>query len=493
MNEKNSIGLGYYLFVLRRQWMTILGMAVIGLVAMGGYVALVPGKILASTVVNVNVIVADPFNPSRPASGLLDAATESKLASSYVGAANAARALDNTETAVQLRDGVSVTTGLNATIVTISYASTTADRARSGADALAKSYIDYRQSQAEATKKKMIGNLEDQLGTLNKSLATTQAADKSALNTRISNVEFQINQLTAIDTTGGSVISPAAQNPVTTQPQPSLLLVSGLLVGMVLGIILAFILNSLARRVRDGHDVDIAGAGPVVMALDSPNGSLPPQGKELAAYRSLRERLLAATGNDIGVLTVIDETIAWAASDVGQGLAVVLAQSGHDVDLVLMGTSASKQMQLRGQLKLAPSVVDAEEDSAVMVSALIPRLRVIYPLGTDGAADTDDFVTDDVRRRVDERLPGVTTILVLPPKAAASSRLAAARLAQSALLVAQHRRTRIAVLSERAQELADVDTPLHGVVLVRATRESGAGARATSAAHSKADPQPVSR
>ncbi len=471
MNEQASVGLGYYLFVLKRQWVTILAMTVIGVVAMAAYLALVPGKVVASTAVNVNVIVSDPFNPSRPASGLLDTATEAKLATSYVVAAAAAKSLDSTESADELRSGVSVTTGINATIVTISYAAPTEQRARAGADAVATAYLGYRQSKADATKKKMIGNLEEQLGALNKTAAALGNVDKAAINGRISNVEYQINQLTTIDTNGGTVITPATQNPVVTTPQPSLLLVSGLLIGCVLGIVLAFVINALARRVRDPHDVEKAEAGPVILALDSPTGIIPPKGAELVAFRSLRERLLAATDSDIGVLAVIDETVAWAASDVGQGLAVVLAQAGHNVELVLMGSTSTQKERLKDELALAPATTGTHADSSVLASTLIPKLSIVYPLGNDADSDTDNHVTDAVRRRVERRLPGVTVVLVLPPKAAASSRLAVARLARSTLIVAERRRTAMATLATRVHELADLDARYHGVVLVRVSRK----------------------
>lgn len=472
--------------------MTILAMALIGVVAMAAYAALVPGKIVASTVVNVNVIVADPFNPSRPASGLLDSATEAKLATSYVVAAAAAKSLNGSETPTELRDGVSVTTGLNATIMTISYASTTEERARAGADAVANSYLDYRASTANGTKTTMIGNLEKQLAVLNETAKSIGAGDKSAINARISNVEFQINQLTTIDTAGGSVITPATENPVVTKPQPSLLLISGLLVGLVLGIILAFVFNALSRRVRDAHDVNAAGAGPVIIELASPKPDMPPQGAELNAYRSLRERLLATTGSNIGVLAVIDETVSWAGSGVGQGLAVVLGQAGHEVELVLMGTADDDQERLSQDLQLTPATSDIHADSSVLASTLIPGLSVIFPVGNDAGSDTDDYVTVTVRRRVEERLPGVTVVLVLPPHAVASSRLAVARMSQSAFMVVEQRRTHTKTLSERALELADVDTHCHGVVMVHKVHRTFEAVR-VNASHRAGEKQTVSQ
>lgn len=480
MKDSASVGLGYYLFVLRRQWVTILATTLICVVAVAAYVAVVPGNVVATTAVNVNVIVSDPFNPSRPASGLLDTATEAKLATSYVVAAAAAKTLNSTETPNELREGVSVATVLNGTIVIISYAAPTEQRARAGADAVADAYLAYRQSNAENTKKKMIGNLEEQLNALNKTLAGMGLADKSALNIRISNVEYQINQLTTIDTNGGSVISPATENTVVTKPQPSLLIASGLLVGLVLGIILAFAFNAAAKRVRDANDVASAGAGPVLMSLDYPKGDIPPRGDELVSYRSLRERLLASTESDFGVLAVIDESVTWADSDVGPALAVVLAQAGHDVELVLMGATPEQQERMKAELQLTPAASDPQDDPDALVSTLIPALSVVYPASNTDETNTDEYVTDAVRQRVQDRLPGVIVVLGLPRHAAASSRLAVARLSHSALVVAQLRRTANSTLAVRAQEFADVNTEYHGVVLVRVSRKTTTPPHGTS-------------
>ncbi|WP_434618244.1 hypothetical protein [Arthrobacter sp. A5] len=469
MNEKPSVGIGHYVVVLKRQWKIIVAMALLGVLAVVAFLYLVPSRVMASTLVNVNVIVSDPFNPSRPASGLLDAATEDQLASSYVVAHNAAQTLQGGDDAAALRDGVSVTAGLNATTVRISYTSSSAERARAGADALANSYLLYRQSEADARKTKMINQLQQQLTSLNAVMGATALADRSALSGRISSVEYQINQLTAIDTTGGSVLTPAAENPVSVQPQTSTFLASGLLVGLVLGVILAFIRNAFNRRILDGYDVGLVGAGPVLAELDGSRGTIPARGDDVNEFRMIRERMLASAGTSLEALTVIDTTQG-GLSDVAPNLAVVMAQTGADVELVVMGTSEMYMTLLRDGLQLVPDTTDSDEEAEILGSLRIPHLKVTRPDRTGTHDGADDLVTGVVRRRTAGRKPGTVIILALPADAPYASRLAAGRLAGAGVMVAERLRSRADDLAAGAAQLDEVGAVLLGVVLLQRGR-----------------------
>lgn len=469
MYDKSSVSTGHYLTVIRRRWKIVTALGLAGLLAVIAYMAVVPGKVMASTLVNVNVIVSDPFTPSRPASGLLDAATENELASSYVVAKEAAQAVPGGDTAEQLRDGISVSTGTNATTVRISYTSGSAERARSGADAMANSYLAYRQSQADARKTKMVNQLQDELLSLGTDLKKSAATDRSAISTRMSNVEFQINQLTAIDTTGGAVITPAAANPVTSQPQVLNLLAAGLLIGLVLGVIAAFVVNALDGRVRDAYDVDHSGAGPLLADLDDPEGGFPPHGSDLDALRAVREQLLAAADPRIEVVTVVDATQG-AATDVGPNLAVVLAQGGNDVELVIMGRAENVMDLLIPSLSLVPMTAGAEGDAQIFASGLVPGLTVTHCDRSGSENDNDAFVTDAVLNRTTGRAPGSIVVLSLPAEATAASRLAAGRLSDCALLVGEKLRTRSADLKAMGEQMRDAGVALVGVALVRRGR-----------------------
>ncbi|WP_445154376.1 hypothetical protein ACTWLI_13940 [Arthrobacter sp. Hor0625] len=467
MDENSSVGLGHYAVVLRRQWKTIALVTVLGVGAAAAYLGLVPGSVTASTVVNLNVITTDPFNPAKASSALLDASTEQQLASSYVVAQSAASSLANGDSVAALRAGVNVTTLANGTTMAISYTSSNAQNARAGADALANSYLAYRQGQAEERKSKLRGQLEQQLTGLQKALPRAGSSASSIL-AQIGSVQSQLNQLSLIDTSGGTVLNPAAQNEVSVQPQPTTVMLTGTLAAFVVGLVLAFAVNMLDRRVRDWFDVRGAGAGPLLVRFTASRASMPAAGTDLDQFRVVRERLLASSNNRLRTLTVIDETRNSRPSDVAANLAVVLAEAGTRVELVLMGASDAQMTVLKTGLQLNSHA--AGTDGRILRSGLVQSLTVFQPQRGRTILDADEFVTEAVRRELIGRESGQVIILALPPSAPHASRLAAGRLSDLVLLVGECQRTRIDALALNAAEMNDVEAQLAGTVLVPSGR-----------------------
>lgn len=467
MDENSSVGLGHYAVVLRRQWKTIALVTLLGISASAVYLGLTPTSVTASTVVNLNVITTDPFNPAKASSALLDASTEQQLASSFVVAQSAAANLAHGDSVAALRAGVNVTTLANGTTMAISYTSSSAQNARAGADALANSYLSYRQGQAEERKSKLQGQLQQQLSGLQKALPRAGGSAPSIL-AQIGSVQSQLNQLSLIDTSGGTVLNPAAQNEVSYHPQPVTVMLTGSLAAFVLGLVLAFAVNMLDRRVRDWYDVRGAGAGPLLVRLSASRATMPAAGTDLDQFRVVRERLLASSNNRLRTLTVIDETQHSWPSDVAANLAVVLAEAGTRVELIMMGASDDQMRVLAAGLQLDSHAAGA--DGRLFRSGLVQSLSVFQPQRGRTIFDADDFVTEAVRRELIGRESGQVIILALPPAAPHSSRLAAGRLSDFVLLVGECLRTRIDALALNAAEMSDIEAQLAGTVLVPSGR-----------------------
>ncbi len=467
MDENSSVGLGHYAVVLRRQWKTIALVTVLGISGAALYLGMAPTSVTASTVVNLNVITTDPFNPAKASSALLDASTEQQLASSYVVAQSAAASLAHGDSVAALRAGVNVTTLANGTTMAISYTSMTAPSARAGADALANSYLAYRQGQAEERKSKLQGQLQQQLTGLQKALPGAGGSAPSIL-TQIGSVQSQLNQLSLIDTSGGSVLNPAAQNEVIYHPQPLTVMLTGSLAAFVLGLVLAFAVNILDRRVRDWYDVRGAGAGPLLARFSASRTTMPAAGADLDQFRVVRERLLASSNDGLRTLTVIDETHYAQPSDVAANLAVVLAEAGTRVELIMMGASDEQMRVLTAGLQLDGRAAGAE--GRMFRSALVQSLSVFQPQGGRTIFDADHFLTEAVRRELMARESGQIVVLALPPAAPHASRLAAGRLSDSVLLVGECLRTRIDALALNAAEMSDIEAQLAGTVLVPSGR-----------------------
>ena len=468
MENKSSVGFGHYFVVMRRQWLPIVAMTLLGALLAVGYLLTTPVRATVSTLVNVNLIVSDPFSPSKASSALMDSATETQLASSYEVAKAAAAALPAGSDSLQaLRDGAVISTDPNATILRVTYTAASPALARSGADAIAHAYLDYRQNQADAKKLKLQKQLDGQLGALNTQLAAATGPQASALLTQIGSVQSHMNALSLIDTTGGTVLNPAAQNPVDFKPGVPLVVATGLLAGLALGLVLAFVINRLDRRVRDSYDVHVAGAGPVLAKLHGTVAHVPATGADQDSFRVVRERLLADVERPTRVLAVVDNTVG-PPSDVAVNLAVAFAQSGTDVSLILMGASGDHLALLTDGLELAP--VDLDPSTVISLSASIPNLTVLQPVPTAEGAGADDLVTELVHSAVREPRSGELVILALPPNAPHASRLAVGRLSDTVLLVSESQRTRIDGLAAGASEAAVVHATLAGTVLVPAGR-----------------------
>lgn len=463
MDDKSSVGLGHYAVVMRRQWKIITMLTILGVIVAVGYISLTPVNVTASTLVNLNVIVSDPFSPAKAGSALLDATTETQLATSYEVAKAAAETMHNGNSVEALRAGVAVATAANATTMKISFTSTSDVLAQSGADAIANAYIAYRQAQATAKKEKLQSQLSDQLTALDTRLASANLTNAPSIQAQIGSVQSQLNLLSLIDTSGGSVLNPATQNAVTYTPQKSTVLATGLFGGLVLGLIAAFAVNILDRRVRDWYDVRGAGAGPVLAKLSLAKAAVPAVGKDLDSFRVIRERLLADVGKHLRVLTVIDETLG-SPSDVATNLSIVLAQSGTKVRLVLMGVSDSEMRADSNGLQLVTD--DPQKGGVVFRSEVISSWSVLRTAPTIADSGADDFVTEVVRREIVSQETGTLIVLALPPDAPHASRLAAGRLSDSVLIVGECLRTRIDALAENAAEMKDIQASLVGTVLV---------------------------
>lgn len=480
MIEKSSVGFGHYLVVIRRHWKVIVSCAVVGCLGALAYLALAPAKLTASALVNVNAIVSDPFSSSRSASGLLDPATEDQIVSSYVVARAAEASIPGGDDATALRDGVTVTSGTNATTLRISYTSTTADRARAGADAIAKAYLSYRQSEADARKVTMVKQLQDQAAQMTASLAKAALADRSAISARIANVQYQINQYAAVDTTGGALITPAAQSPVSSAAPWAVVAAAGVLGGLVLGLALAFLSNAAGRRVRDAYDIEQSAGVPVLAEPGSAEATIPARAEDLNDFRAVREQLLSAAKLPLEVVTVLDATSSETPSDVAANLGVVFAQTGTAVELIVMGAPEDHVAALRDGLSLRQAGPDATGTAEVFRSARIPGMSVLLCPRSDPDLGDDQYVSSAVKRRVAERSDRTLVVLALPPDAPRASYLAAGRLSDASLIVAERFRTRSTELTRSCSELQGIGVRIMGVVLVRKGRHLARTMRSNS-------------
>lgn len=479
--ESQSLGLARYGTVLRRRRFIVLLGVVLGLGAAAGYLYAVTPHSAASTLVTITVISDDPFNPQRSQSDLIDAQTELQTVRSSAVLTTAAADLPGNQEIIDMRAQVKAVLLENGTVIRITYTAATPEQARGGADAIADAYLDYRSQQADVRRDTIAAQLEDRRAELTGDLRRANArvatsppnsperaraeAEVQVLLAQANELASQVNSLSGLDTNGGSILSSAAENPVSTGPRKTLTVATGFGAGLLLGLAGAFLVNVLDRRVRDDYDVAGAHAGRVIGTLGGGHGLVPAMGDDRDIMAASRERLLAEFDPHGGALAIIDLTRGHGPSDVPLNLAILLAESHNGLDLMLPEWPEDDVTLLLDALEAERS----RSDSYAEVTDL--QLRIITQPDWHGQSRGGwmNLLRDTISRNEPQRC----LVIAVPPHSSRAVRLAAARLADATLLVAELSATRIGDLARQATDMQAVRTAISGTLLVghrRSTR-----------------------
>ncbi len=487
-NESPSLELGRFVTVLKRRWLAVAAGLVIGCVLAAAFLALTTRTATATTLVNVNVISTQPFSQQRPDSDLIDAQTETQLARSSEVVTAVGRTLGGDATPHQVRTSSTAELLAPGTVMRIQYSAPTRAQAEAGADAVAEEYIAYRSQLAQdkvdtVTEQlnKRRTDLSDELGKIQERLSTTSATTLRArlqtqynvANQSLSALTQELTSFESLDTSGGTVLTSADAGTTVVSPRTWVVVASGVLGGLLLGLMLAFLVNVADRRVRDPHDVEAAGGGAILARLRR-GDPVHPTDQEADAVRSLRERLLATLPGPGPVVAVADVSGQGAPTNIAVNLALASAHIGMKVHLVLPEYSVRYVSNLSDVLHLAP--VDSAQRLPLTVSRLYPNVHVTLPppqmQGDDNAADQ---VIELLRDNADQSFD--LTLIALPKHSSRSLRLAVGRTGHAFVLVVAERYTRIDAVAGIASELRAVNAVIHGSVLVGRGRRFGGRSR----------------
>jgi non-specific protein-tyrosine kinase len=283
----------------------------------------------------------------------------------------------------------------------------------------------------------------------------------------LDSLSTQINAFLGLDTTGGVVLTPAAENPTIVSPSKALVIGTGLALGLLAGVLGAFLVNALRRRVRDDYDVRRAGGGEVLGEITSRRSSVPAGGADLDTIRTVRELLFATMPADSPVVAVADISKGQTLPDVAVNLAHSVAETGRSVDLVVADASQDTLDTIIGALELAPEQGSAGarrfcgEVAGGRLSLIAPSAGTVGLNGASAGSHT----------------PGSSmTVIAVPQNAAHSSLLAAGRLGHTVVLVASKGTSQDKV-KETTHDLAVVGATVSGTVLVSRRRRSSRTSR----------------
>ncbi|MFI7411086.1 hypothetical protein ACIBU0_20735 [Streptomyces sp. NPDC049627] len=348
----------------------------------------------------------DPFNTMGVSvDNQVSMGTEQQIALSATVAARAAKALRQPSRADALPADLRVTNPRDTQVLRFEYTAGTAQRAARVTNAFAQAYLADRQDRSRAMVTRMTGALEQQITVLTKRIDDKKADGSgtatAGLREQIAVLHKRVSDIRAYDTTGGEVVRRAEPAARPAGPGPAWLVAFGLIAGLVLGVVLAWLRSALEPRARSVGEVQAALGAPVLGILPEPDadGALLDMGRagsRAEAYRTLAFRLRGGDGRTAaGTLMIVAPTASRRASGttergvetVAVNLAAALAESGDDVVLV---DAAAHTHGLSARLPLSAG------DTA---PADLPEGTVVVDAGTAGrftlCPDSRDIAGDD--------------------------------------------------------------------------------------------------
>jgi tyrosine-protein kinase len=513
-----------YLAVFKRQFSLIIAVALLGAAAAAAYSFRRTPVYESTTAVLVKAITSNAFDPGQRVDQQLNMFNQRQLAQSEPVATLAAKSLGAAATPAQLLKHVTVDVPANSQIIRIHYRDTVPLTAQRGADAFAKAYLDFRKSDAKNQADASRADIESDIASLRKELnqATGTAANPNAsegvkraasnkagqLERRIEKLDEQVNAFRGLDFTPGTLISPAGLPRRPASPKHNLDVGIGLMVGLFLGVVLAFVRDRTDDRLRGREDLAERLERPVLATIPPLSKRVREEGRlswkkrhknslvtleqtnspAAESYRTLRTRMARlASQLDINSVMVVSSGVGEGKSTTAANLAVVLAETGKDVLLVSADLRRPRVHQFFGlpnKSGLANLLADGSapnkrpggaangKQMASELWSVAPNLWVILsgPLPPHPSALMD---SDAMRQFLKEQRDLFDFIILdCPPAMVVADSLALAPLADAVLVVADAKESDRDTVSRLKEELEQVGGRIIGSVLNRSKQAS---------------------
>lgn len=438
-----DLNLRDYLSVLRRRWLLVLVGILLGI---GGGVAVIkmsPVSWSATTSVLVQPTELDTNNANGRTNEAINLDTEAQLVRSMVVARLVDEELDSSLTPRELAKKVSVGVPANTSVLTITYTDSSREGAVKGSQAFADAYLANRTEAAEQRLEERIeklrtriSDLSDELKEVTAQLAEQPEGEKDSLLTtqrqllvdQIQTSTSQLNPLITQEVVPGHVITAAQQPSRPDGLSKPIVLTSGLFLGLLIGICLAFARDRQDHHIRERRDLEQLGLDVLVnrFTLSDPTEMLCFQRASTESLRRLRNALLAVMPRHRGTLTVASASADVSGSATAACLATTLARSGIETVLVSANTHKDTLTGLHG-LNDGPGLADVLRSGRPVVDCLhhvpgLPRLSVV-PSGADGGLFSELLEAATLRPVIDElqQLADVVVLDVAPTSVNADS------------------------------------------------------------------------
>ena len=490
--EADSFEFAGYLGVLRRRWWVVLVLACVGILAAGAYIAKAPKAYTATATVNVTPTGVSQTQGGAVAGGRTNSAvnldTEAQIVKSSSVAAIAARALHTPLTPTALLQNVSVAVPANSSVLQISCQAKSAAQASVCANAFAAAYIQNRNASAAATIDSELKTVRGELTSLEKSTtrlnlqitsfpvnSPQRASAESQLQSDTGQLKSLANQAASLSAqaaanSGGSIITKATPPATASSPKKKIILPSGLLAGLLIGLIIAFVWDKQDTRVKGARSLGNAGA-PVLLSISAKELGAellaPPRSPAGLDFSELARSATRALDQDHHLLLMVGASPGLGTSVAAANLAVALARIHSAVILVcpsgqrtarLLGLPESRALDRRAAAELAAGQLSVEE--IALQPAGFPGLRVVVL-----AEELYDLQHAQARVLAEQlRISADYTVVEAPAGSAGPDTLALAEYCGAALLTVEISVTRRPDIEEAVNRITRLGTPVLGLV-----------------------------
>ena len=516
----DSFEIGDYIGVFRRRVWIVVAFTCAGLLLSTAY-TLVHHKsytATASVFVSANAANASQLADSRTG-GSINMDNEAQIVQSDAVASLVAKDLGKVTSLSALIKQVTVTVPANTTVLQISCSQGSAARAAKCAQDFANSYLVSRQATARAKinadmkqEEARTAPLEAQLVTLqNKINALPSSSPKlTAYRTQLEDIASQLGPLrSAIASFGastnynaGNIITNAVPPTSPSSPRKLLYLPAGLMLGLLIGLIAAFVIERRDDRIHTARDLPRFLDVPVLFSTSDSSrlraSVVSGRSRAGQAFTELAQTLATSLGEGNHVLVVAGASAGPDVSIVSANLAATLARIRGDVILVCADLDSSLSPQLLGMAS-ERGLAEVITGSATMDEVATPwpeisRLRVITP-GLDKTAALQEVQYDSCRRLVAAMRSEARYVVVeVAGTADGADTLGLAEFADAALIVAEVGKTERGEVVSCIRRLDHLRTEVLGAAVLphlgRAARTPARPAPARSARIPQRGPSP---
>ncbi|MDI5969063.1 lipopolysaccharide biosynthesis protein [Streptomyces sp. SL13] len=323
----------------------------------------------------VRDVTSSAFDSQVGVDNQINMQTEIQVASSPLVTDRAATALGEAGlTGADLKHGLLVSVSPDSQVLDFAYTGAGAAETARRTNALMTAYLAQRHATATTSLARTTGTLQAQLKSLNSRYDSAGPTVREAIAGQISAVQSKLTDYETVDTTPGTVLSKAVTPASPAGAGAGLTLAVGGVVGLALGLLLAWLTSVLESGVRDEADVRRHLDAPVLATLPRRRRARRGQGPVLAVgsrssrtgevYRALALRVALTVDPDAGdggrrVLLVVEPRSAGHAAEVAANLASAFAESGEDV-LLIEADLREPQLSVRLARQLSGDGVDAQ-------------------------------------------------------------------------------------------------------------------------------------